>query len=183
MVMTNNKTGKAAEAVSIIKKLYAIESDSKHLPPGDIKKQRLEKAKPLLDHFKTWLTHYKSQTLPKSPFGQALSYALNQWTELTRYLDDGRLEIDNNSAERSIKPFAVGRKNWMFMGNVAGANAAATIYSLIETCKAGGINPYDYLRHVLTHIRSTPPENLGSLLPWNCPLDPPSNPNETRDAA
>jgi transposase len=177
MIMANSKTGKAAEAVQTIKKLYDIEAAIKNFPPGDIKQRRLEKAKPILDTFKTWLTTYKDQTLPKSPLGQAISYSLNQWTELTRYLDDGRLEIDNNAAERSIRPFAVGRRNWLFMGNVAGANSAATIYSLIETCKANDVNPYEYLRLCPDAYSINAAGKLTrSLLPWNCQIDPVSNP-------
>lgn len=87
------------------------------------------------------------------------------WGSLPRYLDDGLIDIDNNACERAIRPFAVGRKNWMFMGNERAAKAGANIYSLIETCKANGVEPYAYLRYVLKHIRTS--DNLTDLLPYN----------------
>ena len=106
---------------------------------------------------------------PKNPLAEAIGYTLNNWKSLTVYLEDGRLDIDNNAAERAIRPFAIGRKNWLFMGNPKGAEAAAVIYSLIETAKGNGIDPYKYLRYLLQTIPSIAPENLESLLPWNVP--------------
>jgi len=100
--------------------------------------------------------------------GNAIGYTLNNWDGLQTYLCDGRLRIDNNDSERSIKPFAVGRKNWLFCGNDKGATASANIYSLIETCKANKINSYYYLRYVLQNINNcTTPEKLRALLPYN----------------
>jgi hypothetical protein len=94
-----------------------------------------------------------------------MNYSLNNWAELTRYLDDGRLDIDNNACERAMKPFAVGRKNWLFAGNKAGAQASAVIFSLIETCEANGIEPEAYLKHALENIHTT--KDLSQLLPYN----------------
>ena len=171
LAMTASKTGKAFEAVSLIAKLYEIESTIKGLPPDTIKEQRHLRSRPLLEGFKKWLELQRRLSPPKNPLGSAVQYVLNHWVELTRYLDDGRLEIDNNPAEQAIRPFAVGRRNWLFMGNTQGAEAAATIYSLIETCKANNINAYAYLRHALTRIPTTSEKDMASLLPWNCPLD------------
>lgn len=122
--------------------------------------------------FKNWIDAQVVVTAPKTPLGKAFRYASRQWTHLIVYLEDGRLDIDNNACERAIRPFAVGRKNWLFMGNVEGAKAAANIYSMIETCKVNGVNAYQYLRHVLQEIAKTSKENLASLLPWNCKLQP-----------
>lgn len=162
--------GKASEALLTIKKLYQLEQHARdqELPPGKIKELRQEKAKPILDQFKSWLDQLKAKVLPKGPLGKAIAYALNHWPQLTAYLDDGRIDIDNNACERAIRPFAVGRKNWLFMGNDKGAEAGACLYSLIETAKANGLDSYQYLRHVLTTLPTLTPEQYSSLLPWNC---------------
>jgi hypothetical protein len=97
-----------------------------------------------------------------------LAYLVNHWTELIRYLDDGRLEIDNNLAENAIRPFAVGRKNWLFSDSVNGAKASANLYSLIETAKTNGLEAYDYLRHIFTELpKAKNLDDYEALLPWN----------------
>lgn len=174
VTMTTKKAGKALEALRIIGKLYEIERFCKEqdFPPEEIKALRQEKSKPILEAFKKWIDKEVVLTLPKSPLGHAFRYAARQWETLTVYLEDGRLDIDNNACERAIRPFAVGRKNWLFMGNVQGAKASANIYSLIETCKANNIDPSVYLKVLLEKIPSTDPEKMSDLLPWNC-LPPP----------
>jgi len=169
--MAPNKQGYAHQAVEKIKRLYAIEAKIKEkgLLPDQVKCYREQYAKPQLDDLKKWLDELKPKALPKGPLGRAITYALNHWPELSRYLEDGRLEIDNNACERAIKPFTVGRKNWLFVGNVRGANAAATLYSLIETAKANGIDSYLYLAYVLEMIPKLEAHQLHQLLPWNCP--------------
>lgn len=169
--MAPNKSGYAHKAVDKIKRLYEIELKikEKELPPDQIIHYRNQHAKPLLDDLKQWLNDLKPKAPPKGPLGRAIGYALRHWPELIRYLEDGRLEIDNNACERAIKPFTVGRKNWLFMGNLAGAQSAAVLYSLIETAKANGINPYNYLRYVLEMIPKLEPDQMTQLLPWNCP--------------
>jgi transposase len=108
---------------------------------------------------------------PSSAIGKALSYLKNQWPRLIGYLDDGRYPIDNNAAERAIRPFTIGRKNWMFAKSQAGAVASANLYSLVETAKANGMNPYDYLRYVFTELPNLPADlSMDSLLPWNVDL-------------
>ena len=99
---------------------------------------------PLLNDFKNWLEKSALQVPPKTALGKTIGYTLNQWHKLVRYLDDGCLSIDNNRAERAIKPFVIGRKNWLFSYTSNGANASAILYSLIETAKANGITPFDY---------------------------------------
>ena len=116
--------------------------------------RRLEQAKPVLEALFAWANELKDKTAPKSALGKALHYLLEQWPYLLRYLEDGRLEISNNRAERSIKPFVMGRKNWLFANTPAGARSSAVIYSLIETAKENGLDPYRYLLWVL----STAPE-------------------------
>ena len=159
------KTGKADMALSQIQKLYGIEGqlDGKS---ADAKYQyRQENAKPILDKLYQWLVTAAPQVAEKSALGKAVNYALNQWSKLVRYLDDGRLNIDNNRAERAIKPFVIGRKNWLFANTASGARASATLYSLIETAKANGLIPFDYLNHLLTELPKSN-HNLEAMLPW-----------------
>ena len=107
------------------------------------------------------------QVLPKSQLGKAIRYTLNQWPKLIEYVNDGQLNIDNNRAERAIKPFVIGRKNWLFSYTKNGATASAILYSLIETAKANGVMPYDYLDWLLTELpKDLNNENVEALLPW-----------------
>lgn len=162
-----SKTGKATEAVAFIEKLYQIEqyAKDKALPPDKMKELRQAKSKPILDSYKAWAESTVPRVPPKNPLCGAIKYSLNNWAELTRYLGDGRLDIDNNACERAIKPFAVGRKNWLFAGNELGAKASAVIFSLIETCETNGIEPETYLKHALENIHTT--KDLSKLLPFN----------------
>lgn len=166
-----NKPGIAATAMEYFKKLYAIEKQLKshQAATETVYQTRQEKARPILDEFHAWLATQQSKVPPKSPIGKALFYSMAHWTRLTKYLGDGRLEIDNNRAERAIKPFVIGRKNWMFYNNPEGAHAGAKLYSLIETCKAHDVNVFAYFKYVLTHIIHCQSEDdLDSLLPFNC---------------
>ena len=134
---------------------------------------RLERSKPVLDAFLAWLDEQSLKTLPKSALGQAIAYCHNQWSKLTTFLQDGRLELDNNRSERSIKPFVIGRKNWLFSNTPRGAQASATIYSMVETAIENGVIPFDYLKHifeVLPNMRVTDLSELDRLLPWSSDL-------------
>lgn len=177
--MFPQKPGKAAEIIGVIKGLYKIESEIKEekLTPEEVKIIRQEKSKPILMELKKRLQNLKLMVPPKNPLGEAIGYSLNNWKALTQYLEDGRLDIDNNVCERAIRPFAIGRKNWLFMGNPNGARAASIIYSLIETAKVNGLEPYKYLRYILEMIPITDLENLSSLLPWNVPPHVKSKPS------
>jgi transposase len=148
------RIGIAEEAVRYIRSLYAIEKNAKlqELSYEAIYQERQEKAKPILEEFKAWLDIKSVQTPPKGLLGQAISYTLNQWHRLVRYIEDGRLKLDNNLVENAVRPFVVGRKNWLFSGNPAGAKASATLYSLIETAKANGLEPYQYLRFLFDRL-------------------------------
>ena len=139
----------ALEGQAFCGKLFSIEKDIQDLPFEEKHKQRQDRAKPVLDALFSWAEEKRRVTPSKSALGKALHYLLEQRPYLIRYLEDGRLEISNNRAERSIKPFVMGRKNWLFANTPAGARASAVIYSLIETAKETGLDPYKYLLWVL----------------------------------
>jgi len=162
------KEGVACDVLKYITLLAKIEEEIKEFSRENKFNTRLEKAKPVLDELHAYLVAVRPRVLPKSPLGQAVSYTLNQWPKLITYLKDGRLENNNNRSERAIKPFAIGRKGWLFADSVAGAHAAAIIFSLVETCKYHDIEAYDWFRYVLQQIpfcKST--TEIESLLPFN----------------
>jgi len=131
---------------------------------------RLTRNRPLVDDFHAWLVYQRPRVLPKSAFGQAIAYCLNQWDKLTAFFKDGRLELDNNRAERSIKPFVIGRKNWLFSNTPKGAKASATIYSIVETAKENGLDPFTYLKYLseqLPNIDINDESVLDKFLPWS----------------
>jgi transposase len=163
------KTGKADWAINHIRKLYRIETEIKDKSPVEKQAQRRTRAKPLLDQFKAWLDKSALHVPPKSAVGKAIAYSLGQWEKLERYLEDGNLRIDNNRAERAIKPFVIGRKNWMFSNTANGAQASAILYSIVETAKANGLIPFDYLHRLLEEL-SGKPAHIDQLLPWNIDL-------------
>ena len=158
------KNGKADMALSYFQKLYAIETKFKTKTIDEKYQARKTQAKPILEKLYHWLT--KQNIVPKSALGKAIKYCINQWAKLIRYLEDGQLNIDNNRAERAVKPFVIGRKNWLFSQTANGANASATLYSIIETAKANGLIPFDYLVQCLEEL-SHPEPDIDSLLPWN----------------
>ena len=157
----------AREALDRIAALYAIETEIKGKTPSARRAVRTARAGPLLDAFHLWLRTTLTQVSSKSALGLAIRYALARWVALTRYCDDGRIEIDNNAAERALRAVAIGRKNYLFAGSDAGGERAAVIYSLIGTAKLNGIDPYAYLRHVLERINDHPINRIEELLPWH----------------
>jgi hypothetical protein len=142
-------------ALGYIRELYEIEKRGRDLGEKERRDLRVAEAKPWLDTFKSWLDDEAKKIMPKSSIGGAISYALAQWGALIRYLDDGLLEIDNNRAERALRRVAIGRKNWMFAGSDEGGRRAAIVYSLIASCAALKIDPYAYLRDVLSRLPTT----------------------------
>jgi transposase len=163
----------AREALDRINRLFAIERELKRCAPEERLEIRNQKSRPIVEEFRKWLEEILPGVLPKSLFGKAVNYGLNQWEKLVRFFEDGRLEIDNNRAERSIKPFVIGRKNWLFCNTPKGANASAVIYSIIETAKENGLNPYAYLNYLfekLPNLESRDDATLDQLLPWNVKL-------------
>ncbi|QVL33917.1 IS66 family transposase [Telmatocola sphagniphila] len=157
----------AHEAVARIKLLYAIEDRAKGLTAPARAELRQTEAKLILESFGTWLEKLQKEVLPKSPIGEAVGYELNQWKALNVYITDGRLSIDNNVAERAIKPYAIGRRNWLFFGSDNGGRTLAILSSFTATCLIHEINPWEYLRNVLIRLPITPNEQLRKLLPYN----------------
>ncbi len=148
----SQKISRPAQALNMIRQLYAIERRIKDKTTEERYRVRQCESRPIMDKFRQWLEKQKPRILPESKLGKAITYALNQWPYLSRYLDSGLVEIDNNAAERSIKPFVIGRKNWTFADSVKGANASAVLYSLVETAKANGLEPYAWFRYVLIQL-------------------------------
>jgi len=183
------KGGAAEEALETIRKLYEIESraERQKLGPEEIRQLRQKEALPILVAFRGWLERKANETPPSLALGKAISYTLGQWDRLVRYVEDGRLRPDNNLAENAIRPFVVGRKAWLFSATPEGATASATMYSLVETARANGLEPYHYLRYLFTRLLTMRPEDtFASLLPQNLkpadivlpdPLAPPPPPS------
>lgn len=158
----------AKHALKLIQKLYKVEDECEGKTPDDVVRIREEKAKPLLNELEAWKDKNLHRVPPKSQTGKALSYLHNEWPYLVRYLEDGRVKIDNNFIENKIRPFAIGRKRWLFSDTVEGAQASAILYSLVETAKANGIEPYWYLRKVFEDIpKAQTVDDFERLLPWN----------------
>jgi hypothetical protein len=158
----------AHEALARIRTLYAIEADAKaiHLVGVDLAAYRLEHAGPVLDAFAVWLAEHAPRVLPKSPIGEAFTYALNQWGSLRVYLTDGRLTIDNHPAEQAIRPLAIGRRNWLHIAGDGGLQPAAVLLSMAASAKRHALNPWEYFQHVLTELPARPPNtDLTDLLP------------------
>lgn len=150
----SKKTGSVEIALGYIQKIYAVEKEAarEKLSPEAHLDLRREKTRPVLDDFYKWLSKKATHLTPKSLLGKAVGYTLNQWTRLKAFLDYPEVTPDNNMAENAIRPFVVGRKNWLFAGTIDGAKASASIYSLIETAKANNIEPYKYLRFLLERL-------------------------------
>ena len=164
------KDSPAAIGECYCSRLFKLEQAFAELTPEERYEKRLEQEKPVLDALLSWANEMQAKTAPKSALGRAIHYLLEQWPYLTRYLEDGRLELSNNRAERSMKPFVMGRKNWLFANTPGGAQASAMIYSLIETAKENGLDPYRYLLWILQTAPQLSETNKAwaeSLLPAN----------------
>jgi transposase len=167
--------GLAKQGFDFIQRLYRVEREARErgLDANQRKALRDEKARPIWDELRHWLDGAVGQVPPKSLTGKALGYTHKQWPRLIRMLDDGRIEIDNNLCENAIRPFVLGRKAWLFADTPAGATASARLYSLIETAKANGLEPYAYLAHVFAElpaaIAAEDDTAITQLLPWNIP--------------
>ena len=164
----------AFEAKKRIAMLYQIEDILKDRSPKERYEERLHQSKPILDAFFEWLEPMKSQSDSNSLIGKAIRYALNQRKYLEGYLLDGNIPIDNNASERAVKPFVMHRKAWLFCNTPNGADASGIIYSIVETAKANGLHPYNYLTHLLEnipkHMSDTNLNFLQELLPWSASL-------------
>lgn len=172
IVKIAKKSGVAHYVVAVIAKLYKIEKEikEKNFDVCQIANFRQKYSKPILEDLKNWLESKEPQAPPKSPLGLAIAYVLDRWEPLTEYLKYGFLDIDNNFGERCVRPFTIGRKNWIFMGNERGGKAAAVFYSLIETAKANNLNTYAYFRYLMTELPRIDIKDikaLEKLLPTN----------------
>ena len=157
----------ATEAVRRIGALYAIEREITGHSAAERTASRQARAGPELEALHLWLTATLVRVPGRGDLATAIRYALSRWTALTRYRDDGHLAIDNNAAERAIRPLTLGRKNWLFCGSDAGGTRAAAIMSLVQTARPNGFDPEAYLRHVIERIAEHPVKRVDELLPWN----------------
>jgi len=167
-VQPKGKAGRADVALTMINKLYSIERGLKEMTDDQRFAGRQEQSLPVLSQLKNWLEKTQPQVTAQSALGKAVNYLASNWSRLERYIEAGFLPIDNNAAERAIKPFVIGRKAWLFSDTPKGAAASAQIYSLVETAKANGQEPYTWLRHVLERLpQAESIEDVEALLPWN----------------
>jgi len=171
----DNTPTASEEGLAFCNKLFEIERELQDATPEERYEGRLKKSKPVIDDFKEWLQYQSSRAAPKTPLGRAVQYCRNQWKKLTAFLLDGRLEIDNNRSERAIKPFVIGRKNWLFSNTPKGATSSAVIYSIVETAKENGLNPFEYLKYLFDNLPNSDVSDNGVLdgfMPWSktCPI-------------
>jgi transposase len=165
-------TAAAHQMVALIRKLYQVERTAREVSPQERKAIRLAQAEPILDKIKVWLDQKVVQVLPKSPLGEAVAYTLRLWPKLTIYLEDGHIEVDNNRTENAIRPFVIGRKSWLFSGSPQGADASATMYTLVESAKANDLEPWAYLNYLFEKLPVAKSEQaLLALLPQNLKMD------------
>ena len=157
----------AIEAVRRIDELFAIEREINGRPPNERRAVRQECSKPLVGSYEKWLREERRKLSSKNPAAKAMDYSLKRWPAFARFLDDGRICMSNNAAERAVRGVAVGRKNWTFCGSDSGGRRAAAIYTLIETCKLNGIDPRAWLADILARLPDHPNLRIAELLPWN----------------
>lgn len=168
--LAGSERGLAPAALLIIRKIYAVEKLARDASMTADERHRLReaKAKPIWDELRSWLDKNRNATPPQSLTGKAIGYLDDEWPRLIRYLDDGRLEVSNVLCENAIRPFVVGRKAWLFCDTPAGAHASATLYSIVETAKAAGLEPYAYLKHIFEKLpQAITLADVEALLPWN----------------
>lgn len=176
---TNNPDSEAAWFIERIGVLYELEHALADVEPDERQRRRQREAQPILDEIGERVEALTPRVPPKTALGKAVTYARKQWPQLVRYVEHGETAIDNNTAERAVKPFVIGRKNWLFANTPAGAQGSATLYSVLETAKANHVEPYRYLAHLFTELPPRDIDNgdpIDDLLPWNVDLpDPAAN--------
>jgi hypothetical protein len=169
LTVSMNKSADSPEAVGLAycQKLFNIEKMAERKSFEERLKIRLNESKLIVDGFFSWVEHQQNKTLPQSLLGKALQYAQNQKKYLLAFLKDGRIELSNNRAERAIKPFVIGSKNWLFCNTPGGARSSAVIYSIVETAKENGLNPYEYLKFIFEQLQTKQETDISTLLPWS----------------
>lgn len=155
------------KGIAFCDRLFDVERECSEMSPHERTEYRKEHAAPVLDAYFEWLRSIENEVLPKSKLGIAVKYSLDQEQKLRRYMDDGRLEISTNRVERAVRPFVIGRGNWLFANTPDGANASAMIYSIVETAKANNLKPFEYFEHVLTVLSQNPEADIKELVPWS----------------
>jgi transposase len=153
--------------LALVQRLYAVEDDTKELAPEERRALRQERSLPVLAELDELRRKLQLDVLPKSPLGDALRYLDNQWAPLQRFIEDGRLAIDNNRAENQLHIVAVGRKNWLFAESLEGARWTAILYSLVQSCRLADIDPFVYFRDVLRRLPTHPQRLIAQLTPRN----------------
>lgn len=156
---------RATTAMAYIRKVFEVEREAKGRDPDERRRVRIAKTKPILDQFSAWLTEQRATAPPSSPFGRAVTYATNQWPALLAFLEDGAVPADNNRSERNLRGPVVGRKNWLFAGSEGGARAAATMFSIVGSCRLHAVDPWTYLRDTLPLIADAKITELHRLTP------------------
>jgi transposase len=166
------KTGKADQALAYIQQLYRVKQSISDKTSDEKYQARQQQSQVILNKLKQWLDKSLSQVPPKTALGKALYYLDSQWLRLINYMQSGDYPIDNNAAENAIRPFVIGRKNWLFSASQQGATASANLYGLIETAKVNGLEPYAYLKRVFAELPNvTTVEQIENLLPWNLTIN------------
>ena len=157
----------ASEAVRRIDELFEIERSINGCTPDNRLAARREQSRPLVDALETWLREQRDRVSSKSEIAKAINYSLSRWPAFTRFLEDGRICLSNNAAERAVRGVAIGRSNWTFAGSDAGGHRAAAVYTLIETCKLNDVDPQAWLAYILAKLLDHPAKRINELLPWN----------------
>jgi hypothetical protein len=161
----NSDALRSHQALAYYRQLYELERQAKGFSDAQRLRMRQDLAVPILGQFRKWLEAQRPEVLPKSPMGEAIGYALNNWAALVRYTEAGFLAIDNNASEREMKRIAIGRKNWLTVGSLGGGQTAAVLFSFTSTCQRLGVEPWAYLQDVLQRLPATPAGQFGDLLP------------------
>lgn len=170
-VQPKGRTGRADMALKMISKLYGIENAYKDSSDEGRKRGRQDLSRSVMSELKVWVDKTLPCVTTQNALGKAVTYLANNWSKLERYVEEGYLPIDNDPAERAIRPFVIGRKNWLFSDTPRAATASGQFYSLVETAKANGQEPYACLRHALERLpHASSVEHYEALLPWKCAL-------------
>lgn len=166
-LFSTDKSPLSEQALHYIQLLYEVEREARELTPDQRRQLRQEKTAPIMEALHAWMMAQRQLVTPGTAIAKAFDYSLKRWTALSRYLDDGALPIDNNQVENRIRPWAIGRSNWLFAGSQRSGERAAALMSLIQSAKVNGHDPYAYLKDVLERLPTQKMSQIGELLPHN----------------